>query len=314
LHVIETWKGSPAPVTLIAGAAAFSGRGPGPISLSSGMVGATGLWFLKAGTDKYRILPRVTSGYTPGDLYLPLHEAPRAAPAAAVLNDELLAAMVRWYRSLDDRRALGDVEMLLSSFLRLGEESPSLEQVTSAVAPLINSAKPAERVVGLTAALRAGSKDALEFLMKDAPALQSEPTFPMITIAISMYPIGAYAKDESWVEPLGRLLTMHRGVRGIEGAVAGALAKIRSKAVLPLMAELLDSKDPAVLTGVASYFGVFTLLANSTGEILPDAPDGPFANEQTRWYTPRQDRAVTPSQYADFWKVWWSQNRAQLGF
>jgi len=136
----------------------------------------------------------------------------------------------------------------------------------------------------------------------------------MITFAISMYPIGAYAKDESWVEPLGRLLTVRRGVRGIEGAVAWSLAKIRSKAVLPFMAWLLDSKDPAVLTGVASYFGVFTLLANSTGEILPDAPDGPFANEETRWYTPRQDRAVTPSQYADFWKVWWSQNRVQLGF
>lgn len=137
--------------------------------------------------------------------------------------------------------------------------------------------------------------------------LRSNPRFGLILGAIGMYP-----KDTSWIPLLQRLARLHTDGPGVDLAVAGALRKIGTKAVLPAMADLLDSKDPAAKLAAASFFGVFTLLADAQGEIRDSAPIGPYATEQTRAFTPKAGTSIAASDYARWWKIWWSANHDRL--
>ena len=101
---------------------------------------------------------------------------------------------------------------------------------------------------------------------------------------------------------------------GVDVAAAAALAKIRTKEVLPAMAELLDSKDPQAQLRAASFFGLFTLFADKHGNMPEGGPRGPFCTPQTRAYMPRRDSTLTPAEYAEFWKGWWSDNQGALDF
>ena len=219
--------------------------------------------------------------------------------------------MVLWYRSLDHSRELDD-NPFLSSFEPWNADSPTPQQVISAVQPLIASSSLREQIVGLTAALRVGSTNALNTVIGEIPALQSQPQFLAITTAIGLYP---KYKGQSWIAPLQQLVALHTAAPGVDVAALGALRTIGTPAILPVMAELLDSQDPQAQLGAASYFGTFSLLANTQGEISSSAPIiGPFATADTRAFTPRAGSATTPAQYVAFWKTWWSQNQAQLGF
>ena len=55
LQVAQTLKGAAISSTLTASIAAFSQRAPGPMTFPSSMVGQTGIWFLKSGSNGYQI-------------------------------------------------------------------------------------------------------------------------------------------------------------------------------------------------------------------------------------------------------------------
>jgi hypothetical protein len=309
IHVVNVWKGSAPSETLLAGVPALSRRAPGPIALSNARVGKTGVWFLKSGTPKYQILPRLRFTYSPGDLFLPLPDGASPELGTSPLDDRLMAFIVQWYQSLEKPGGMLDDSMLLLSFERWHADGATSPQAFSVLEPLIHSSSPTRRLAGLAAAMRAGSLDAMTLAVAEAPVLQSNPRFSLIVSAIGECP-----KDASWLAPLQRLAALHLDIPGVDIAVVAALRTIGTKAVLPGMAEELDSKDPKAQLGAASYFGVFTLLANAQGEILPSAPIGPFATPDTRAYTPRAEKPTTPSEYAQFWKAWWAGHRAHLGF
>ena len=311
LQVAQTLKGGPVSSTLMASIVAQTQGAIGPVTFPAGMVGQTGLWFLKSGSNGYQILPRRKYPYAPGHLFLPLTGVPGSVPPADSLDDQLLSYMVLWYQSLDHSKDLDD-NPFLSSFEPWTADSPTPQQVTSAVQPLIASSSLREQIVGLTAALRVGSTSALNIVISQIPALQSQPQFLAITTAIGLYP---KFKDQSWVAPLQQLVALHTDAPGVDASAVGALRTIGTKAILPSMAELLDSKDPQAQLAAASFFGVFSLLANQQGEMSSSAPIiGPFATADTRAFTPRAGSTTTTAQYVAFWKTWWSQNQAQLGF
>jgi len=81
------------------------------------------------------------------------------------------------------------------------------------------------------------------------------------------------------------------------------------------MAQLLSSPDTNAQLGAAAFFGYYSLFADKNGNLAEaNLTIGPFAMADTRAYTPRSGSSLTPAQYAEFWKTWWSQNKSSLGF
>ena len=308
LQLLRTLKGAAPSSTVVAAVSAFSQHSPGPLSVSGSFVGSTGIWFLKGGTGNYRILPRAKFAYDASDLFLPLSGVGDSDAGPGDLDDLLLGFQVRWYQSLTDPTWMDD-NMLLSSFEHWSADSPHPKQVLSAVAPLMKSSSPAQHAVGLAAALRAGSTDAMSEVIDELAVLRSNSRLGLILGAIGMYP-----KDASSIPLLQRIVGLHSDIPGVDAAAAGALRRIGTKAILPTMADLLDSKDPDAQLAVAAFLGFFTLFADAQGETYADSPLGPFATAQTRAITPRAGSSMTASEYAGSWKVWWSEHRAQLGF
>ena len=308
LKVNQTLKGYTASLSPAVTVPALCQRDPGPISFPSSLLGEAGLWFLKSTPNGYQILPRKTYSYTPQDLFVPLPGGTQAAAGAGSLDEQLLADVVASYESLKSPTALDD-NLFLSSFEQWSTSSPKPAVVAAAVAPLIASSTPSQQIVGLTAALRVSSPDAMALTLKSFATLKNDPKFPLIIATIAMYP-----KDATWIPFLQQIAALRSDIPNLDAAVAAALKKIGTKATLPGLVDLLDSKDPQAVLIAESFLGVFTLLADANGEIHDSAPIGPFASDQTRSFTPAPGATSTAVQYAGFWKAWWSQNRARLGF
>jgi len=85
--------------------------------------------------------------------------------------------------------------------------------------------------------------------------------------------------------------------------------------MLPILVELLDSRDSQAQLGAASLLGQFASMANSNGEIIQGVGSThPFRSDETLRYLPRKDSTITVAEYVSFWKGWWAQNQAKLGF
>ncbi|HUA87163.1 MAG TPA: hypothetical protein VMB85_25075, partial [Bryobacteraceae bacterium] len=87
------------------------------------------------------------------------------------------------------------------------------------------------------------------------------------------------------------------------------------KQVAPVMAQLLSSTDTGAQLGAAAFFGFYTMFADKHGNIVSaNLAIGPFATADTRAYTPSGISPLSATQYVEFWKTWWSQNKSSLGF
>lgn len=80
------------------------------------------------------------------------------------------------------------------------------------------------------------------------------------------------------------------------------------------MALLLDSPDPQAQPRADWFFGYYTLFADAGGNILGTQVIGPLSSSATRQNMARSKSSLPVAQYTTFWKAWWSQNRASLGF
>ena len=83
---------------------------------------------------------------------------------------------------------------------------------------------------------------------------------------------------------------------------------------MPAIAILLDSKDTKAQLRGAAFLSYFSLFVDAQGNFPGTGVIGPFSTADTKQFTPRKDAAITPPQYAGFWKLWWSQNWRKLGF
>ncbi|HEX5430973.1 MAG TPA: hypothetical protein VFW83_03340 [Bryobacteraceae bacterium] len=274
------------------------------ISLPSSAVGQLGIWFLKNGSDGYNVLPLVDGLYIQTEFFLPVNDSATATPPAGTVDQQLLAYLVRWYLSVPNPGPYED-RRLLSSL-----DAASRQDALAAIPGLLSSISLAHRTVGLAAAIHLGLPDALAVLQADIPKLSSSSKLFQIIQAIQTYrPAGT-----SSIAPLQRLIESHAGVPGLDVAVGGVLRRIGTRAIAPAMAELLDSKDPNAQLLAATFFGTYSLFADANGNFPDSGPVGPFATADTRQFTPQSNSGVTPAMYAEFWKTWWTQNYARLGF
>jgi hypothetical protein len=274
-----------------------------PSAIPGSLVGQTGIWFLSQTLAGYQVVPTQAGQFLPDELFLPLTSSLAAATFSGGIQQQLLQYVVGWYQSLPNPTVRDDMKCLAA----LQSESTTPQDALAAANLLIGSPAVNAQVVGLTAAIGLGSDDAVAALSNLLGAIGSSPKLYLVTDALA---IGYQPHGAASIPVLKRIVDQHSAVPGIGAAAGAALSKIVVKQTLPVMAELLNSSDPAAQLRAASFFGLFTLFADSSGTVSGGGPMGPFGTDQTRQYTPRKNSGITPRQYSAFWQQWWAENHS----
>ena len=289
-------------------------RGSGAM-LSQAAVGTSGIWFLKRDSSGYEVLPLCDGPYNPNDIFIPVQDSPQFA-ASGTLDQQLLAYQILAYRLLPHPTSRDDSRIMAS--LVSADPQDSL----NALAPLVSSPVLNQHFMGIAAQIRLGSADGLSQLAGELESLRASPRFFLMIQVTESFPP---QQTPSAVAALTRLISLHSDVPELDLAAATALIRIAKtaaakpsgltvQAVLPAMVSLLDSKDLNAQMRAAGFLGYYTLFAEGDGNIRGSGIAGPFATADTRQFTPREEVTTTAAQYAQFWKVWWSQNYSKLGF
>lgn len=278
-------------------------------------VGKTGLWFLKETDGSYEILPLASGNYNWSHAFLPLAAPGIPAPAASIpglgksgtdlVDQLLLSALVSWYQSLPTPTFMDDDRLLCTLY------GGSSQDALAAASALMASSARSQHVVGLVAAIGLDSDIAISQLAREVEALQSDRKFPEIaeTLRVKYRPHG-----EASIAVLRQIVALHSTAPGLDAAVAVALKRISTKAVLPVMVELLDSRHTEAQLRAAAFLGDFTMFCDASGA-LPGVPiKGPFAAETAAYHLSRGAATMPAAELVSFWKSWWAQNREKLGF
>jgi hypothetical protein len=305
LRLGQILVGQPSSMTVLATLAEkcyAGGGGPGHTCVTTtGMPGLTGLWLLKAGDSGYQIVPVQRVTYMPEGLFLPVPQPMNNATHDADLDSVLLAYAVRWIQSSGERPT-GKDEAIYGAFGPSAQARPNQEHVLAAIAPLLASSSPGQHAMGLVIALRAESAEAMAQVVDEISTLRSNPRFDEVMFAIGAYPArgGPGSKSPQWIAPISRLIAMPE-IPGMDASLAGALYRIGTPETWPLIAALLDSKDPT-----AQMIAVRTIAMR-----VPRA----MATKETQRFLPGMPGSPgSTAGYVSFWKAWWTQNRAALGF
>jgi hypothetical protein len=267
------------------------------------LIGNTGVWFLKASDNGWSVIQLDNGLASPINTSIPF--AATAAAPSGTLNHQLLAYLVAWYQSLSTPTQIDQ------DFRLFGSVTADPEDGLSAISPLMNSPRLDQQAIGLATAIRVGSVGALTIFASELGNLGNNSKTFQIVDAVANYfkPQGTSA-----IAPLQQIAAAHSAISGLDAAVGSALQKIGTKDVLPAMAILLDSSDPQAQLRASWFFAYFTIFADKNGNIPGTGMVGPFDSPTTHNQMPRAASGETPAQYAQFWKGWWSQNSAKLGF
>ena len=265
------------------------------------MVGLTGLWLLKGGDGAYQIIPVEQAAHSATGLFLSDPGPLDAAVPPVDVDSLLLACEVKWIQSLDAPATSQDIA-IYRAFGPSGQTQPNREHALAAIAPLLALSSPAQHAIGLVIALQAESADAMTQVVDEISTLRSNPRFDEIMFAIGAYPTGGVpgSKSPQWIAPIARLIAMPE-IPGMDASLAGALYRIGTPETWPLIVAMLDSKDPTA-----------QLIAMRT--ISMRVPRDMATAETHRFYPGMPGSPGPTSEYVEFWKAWWTQNRAALGF
>ena len=268
------------------------------------VIGRSGIWFLKAADTGWQVIPLDSGTNEQMHTSIPV-DATAEAPSGSV-NQQLLAWLVRWYQALPSPARIDQDFRLLGSL-----DAADPKDAVAAITPLLGSPRMDQCGMGLAAAIRLGSVDALSTIPQRTQGLRSNPKLSQINDAIGLYfkPQGLTA-----VAPLQEIAALHSDVPGLDAAVGSALQKIGTKDVLPAMALLLDSHDPQAQLRAAWFFSYFATFADKSGNISASNMAGPFDSPTVHQQMPSKNSAETPAEYAQFWRSWWATHKESFGF
>jgi hypothetical protein len=268
-------------------------------------VGRTGVWFLKTGSPFYEVNTLVGGGYNATDAFLPVTPAALEPPATSTAAQQLLWYQMQWYLSLPKPGNGDDARVLVS--LGTADSADSL----AAAKLLIASGSPDHVAVGIEATIWRDSADAFSLLAANLDLLQRSPKFPRLLGDISL---ARRPASEADLPALLSIPARHLTIPGLDLALANALTHIGTRNAVAAVAQLLDSPDPQAQLRAASFFADYALFADANGNPSTTQVAGPFDSVEGRAHAPRQGSAVSPAEYAQFWKSWWAANRTALGF
>ena len=316
LHIDRVLKGDPA----IAGRAisvswARSSNGMSRPGIHFPAAG-NGLWFLRRSSNGWLLLPVLQGALSLGDTFFAVPSGPilsaYAYQSTASLSDKVASELSAAIES-------NTVSRFQWSFLQSG----ILDELNSPVVRLLYqrmsmSSSPQHRVLGLGGLIRRGS----------APALQSATEFEKYAMEngelLSSIRDQFRATDANSIAILGRAAVGSTTQSpALREAAAHALASIHTVETLPYLATLLD--DPDVKLRIEAIGGMASFangLIVQTPACVPSLaclqfPDSaPYKTPDTIANFAMGAAAIERNEaaYLSFWKNWWSQQRAGMGF
>jgi len=317
LQLTSVLRGTPGSLDIVVNLAHSSGgiRSAGGV-LSSTAAGQKGVWFLKASSTGYQVMPIFENPVRPREVFIPISDAALQPVDSLGIGSQLLQYEVATYMALSNP-SVRDVSQLSSAILEAAPKDAAI-----AVASLQGSVSLDQHTMGLAISISLGSPAAVMQAADEWDTIKASSKFGILMTAIEGFPA---VRSSEAIAAFERLIGLHSDISGFDRAVSSAFLAIGgattaadsplpTKAVLPGVVALLDSKDSDTQIRAASFLAFFTLFADANGDMPRTGVAGPLATEATRQFTPSNAAPMAASQYTAFWKAWWAQNRAKFGY
>jgi hypothetical protein len=286
---------------------------------------AYGVWFLKASGPEWTVLPTATGDISHEDLFYRLSEdageTSLARGSFETVEDQVVAAL----SALLLRNDSGRLGPLAASFgidsgqLRLsaalfGIDSDATRQLYR---ECVDHSDPSVRERGLVGLIYLGKKSAILKLTGEIEAGRISDSTP-IALGIEAH---FRNPDPEAIEALGKIVNSPKVSRELRVAAAYALEAIHTVETLPLLVQLLDSKDGALryrgMFGLAAFANNYPMPTRENfanmGYLSPQTGDWPYRTEDTRQHVPGVDAFEADEQkYLDFWRNWYNDVRFDL--
>jgi len=313
LQVDRLVKGDPAVArTLIAVDWASVDRS-GPPALGPPQVSGNGLWFVKRSSSGWELLPAI-SGEPFSETYIPeppgaISSAYAYTPATA-LSDKVASEIAAALEAAD-----GGGGKLAGLYYLLDElHSPVIQLLYRRMS---TSASPHQKILGLSGLIRGGSAVALSAVLEIASSLDAYPLESGVLFNAIRNEFRS--TDPASVETLGKIASTTGRSQLLREAAARALVAIHTQQALPYLAALLDDPDlrGEGVGGLASFANglpVQTAADVPSLRYLQRPPSAPYMNKATIENFALGSGAAANDTRVSFWKAWWQQNRAALGY
>ena len=278
------------------------------IFVPDSLIGRSGLWFLKNNRSTIDVDPLAQGNYRWADVFLPVPAASvtGASPFGnAAIEKSVASFTLSWYESLQAPEPRDDDRLLIT--LR----DLSAENALSAANALISSPLSHRHIIGLITAIDHGSDSAVAGLAPELDALSANQSFPALVATLaSNYRV----RGPSSIQALQALAQLHSTAPGLDASVSTVLQRAADqRSVYPVAVLLRDSRDAEAQLRASWMLGFYAMFCDKSGNLTQPGLLGPFA-DVARTYMPRAGSPLSPSEYAVFWKSWWSRNKATLGF
>jgi len=318
LKVVRVLKGQ-----LASGQITVNFRGPITLGLSGvSLIQAAsgdGIWFLKQVPGGWELVPVIQNGpfgwsYYPASVSSSGPNGPFSYSPTASVQDKLASELAEAIINNDGTNP--QMWSLLSSAID-GLNAPITSQIYQqlAASPAIDN-----EMIGLAGLIRTESISAF------SSAVALAPTFPT-TIAWQTLFDTIHERyrptDSISVAVLGRAATDKSDPNiQFRFAAAHALARVHTKDALPYLATLMDDSNQELRTEGIGGLGAFALgLPVQTPASIPSMSylqrsSTPYRNAETEANFTYSPFAIKKNEaaYLTFWKKWWTQNKASIGF
>jgi hypothetical protein len=278
----------------------------------------TGVWFLKASSGGWALLPVMTGAGSLESMFVPSPPGPLPTAYAyspvAPLNDRVASEL-----SAAIENGNGAPQLL-------GLHYGLLEQLNSVViqtlySRLSESPSIPQIILGISGLIRAGNISALFTAYQQLAGESKRPEYGVLLWSIRE----AFRRvDPSSVAALGQIATASGNPNlQFRQAAAHALAAIHTREALPYLAMLLDDADQTLraegVGGLAAFANGLPVQTSANLQnlgYLQFPAQAPYQTPETKAHFSLGVQTISKDEasYLAFWKSWWAANRASLGF
>lgn len=277
-------------------------------------IDGSGLWFLQSSSGGWTLLPVFQGAAAFTRTFIPEQSGPilsfyTYAPTA-VIGDKLALEIAA---AIEEANG-GGPDLIDIQF--------DLDHLSSPVASglyqrMANASPTPENILGLSGLIRGGSGDALNTAVR---AIKTFSGFPMETgVLVRSIRDEFRATDSTSVGVLGQAAANSQDSNlSFRRAASHALASIHTSDALPFLAALLNDEDATIQAEAAGGLALFAngLPVQSSSDVaglgfLQLPASAPYQTPETIGNLALGDAA---SQHVSFWRNWWTQNKATLGY
>ncbi len=296
----------------------MSGRVDTMVSRGSADSRGDGLWFLQQASNGWRVLPVVQGNVEFTGLYFPVSSGP-------ILNAYAYSQTASVVDKLASEIGAAIENQNGYNFQLYALQTGMLDELKSPIWGLLyqrmaNSTSAERKILGLSGLIRAGNASALAAAAPITSSLGDHPAQGILLLSIRDF---FRATDADSVVAIGSSATDSSQSAAFREAAAHALAAIHTAASLPFLATLLEDPNQNLRIEAIGGMAAFAngLAVQTSGGVpslshLQLPSNAPYKTVETVAHLAFGRQAIAPNEasYLSFWKSWWEQNRASLGY